>query len=116
MFRRFAFVAAFVALQAGLIVGISGVADAAPALTGHVHCSLAGSGKFNPGLTATGSAGGVKISVTAKVIQCTGATITLGSPPVVHTVTSGILTINDWYFTGTSGSKCSNFEGASPAD
>ena len=116
MFRRFAFVAAFVALQAGLIVGISGVADAAPALTGHVHCSLVGSGKFNPGLTATGSAGGVKISVTAKVIQCTGATITLGSPPVVHTVTSGILTINDWYFTGTSGSKCSNFEGASPAD
>ena len=57
-----------------------------------------------------------KFFVTAKVFACSGASITLGSPPVVHNVTSGVLKINDWYFTGTSGSKCSNFEGAAPAD
>ncbi len=31
-------------------------------------------------------------------------------------MTSGILKINDWYFTGTTASKCSNFEGAAPLD
>jgi hypothetical protein len=114
MFRKFALMAAFLGLQAGLLFGISGVASASPHLSGNVTCSTSGGGTLNPGLTSTGSGSGVKITYTGKVFGCAGGSITIGS--VVHTVVSGIMKVNDWYFTGTAANSCSSFEGSSPVD
>jgi hypothetical protein len=115
MIRRLAVVSAFVVLQAGFLFGVSGDASASPVLVGHVSCStFTGAGKFSPGLTTAGSAGGVKITVKGKIFGCTGGSITIGS--TTYTVTGGSATINDWYFTGTTGSKCANFQGAVPLD
>jgi hypothetical protein len=115
MIRRLAVVSAFVVLQAGVLFGVSGEASAAPVLVGHVTCSIfKGTGKFSPGLTTAGSAGGVKITAKGKFAGCTGGSITISS--VTHTVTGGSATINDWYFTGTTASKCADFQGAVPVD
>jgi hypothetical protein len=81
MIRKLAGVSAFVVLQAGLVVGIGGTAEALPVLgPGHVSCStFAGAGKINPKITPTGSAGGMKISFKGKAFGCTGYSVTISS-------------------------------------
>jgi hypothetical protein len=114
MFRRCAIVLAFVVLQAGFVAGISGVADATPALTGHVSCtSFAGTGKFGPGLTATGTSTVVKITFKGILSGCTLGSIAING--AIHHVTGGKVK-GAGYFTGTAASKCANFQGAIPAD
>jgi hypothetical protein len=115
MFRRCAMVLAFVVLQAGIVVGISGVADATPALVGHVNCTgFSGTGKFGPGLVVTGSSTAVKITFKGILTGCTGGSIAAGG--AIHTVTGGKVK-GSGYFTGTAANTCSpNFQGAIPLD
>jgi len=81
-----------------------------------VLCSaFNGHGTFSPALTPLGSVGGVKITFAGKLTSCAGSS-TIGPPPGTPvTVTHGKVT-GSGFFTGTFGSKCSNFEGAIPAD
>jgi hypothetical protein len=114
MMRKLAAGSAFVVLQAGLAFGISGVAEAMPALgPGHVSCSFAGSGKINPKITPAGSNGGMKVSFDGKAFGCTGYSIVIGT--TTYTVTAASVK-GSGYFTGVTGSKCANFEGAIPVD
>jgi len=114
MFRKLATVLAVVVFEAGLVVALSGVASATPALTGNVSCSsFAGTGTFGPKLTVVGSAGGVKITYKGTLSACTGGSISIGG--AIHTVTGGRVK-GSGYFTGITGSKCANFQGAIPAD
>jgi hypothetical protein len=114
MLKKMVVIAAVLAAQGGIVVGLSGVADAAPALTGHVTCTtFAGSGTLHPALTATGSAGGVKITFTGKLAGCSGASI--GGGGAIHTVSGGAVK-GSGSFNGTSASACGNFEGVLPAD
>jgi len=114
MFRKLAVVSAVVALEVGLVVGLSGVASAAPALSGNVSCaSFVGTGTFGPGLTVAGSPGGVKITYKGTLSGCTGGSINYAG--AIHTVTGGRVK-GSGYFTGVTGSKCANFQGAIPVD
>jgi hypothetical protein len=115
MFRRCAIVLAFVVLQAGFVAGISGVADAMPALTGHVSCTgFSGTGKFGPGLIATGTSTAVKITFKGILTGCTGGSIAAGG--AIHTVTGGKVK-GAGYFTGAAANSCTpNFQGAVPLD
>jgi hypothetical protein len=115
MMRTLAVVSAFVVLQAGLVVGIGGTAEAVTILgPGHVNCStFTGAGKINPKITPAGSNGGMKISFKGKAFGCTGYSITIGG--TTYTVVSASVK-GSGYFSGTTGSKCSNFEGAVPVD
>ncbi|HXQ61106.1 MAG TPA: hypothetical protein VN796_02160 [Acidimicrobiales bacterium] len=114
MSRKLATVIAIVVCQVGFIVGVSGVAAAAPALSGNVTCSsFVGTGTFGPKLTLVGSPGGVKITYKGTLSACTGGSINFGG--AIHTVTGGRVKASG-YFTGVTGSKCANFQGAIPAD
>lgn len=114
MLRRLSLVMAPLVAAAGIVVGVSGQADATPpALTGNVNCSFAGAGTLHPKLTAAGSAGGVKVTYDGKLFSCAGGSITISS--TTYTVVGGSVKAAG-YFTGVTASKCTNFEGAAPAD
>jgi hypothetical protein len=117
MFRKIACIAAVLSLQAGIVIALGGVADAGPVpLIGNVLCSsFVGHGKFNPGLTSSGSPGGVKITFSGKLTGCAGSPKLPTGAPV--TIKKGIVTAGSGgFFTGATASKCGLFEGAAPAD
>src|SRR5580698_5118735 len=118
MIRRVVCVGALVAASTNLVVLLSsaGVAGAAPPpATGTAICKIAsGSGTLSPGLTPTGTPGGVKIQFSATMVvggSCGGS---VTSPSGV-TVNGGTLQGKGFYnpvpSTG-NGSSCANFAGS----
>lgn len=108
--RKVPAILAVVVVQAGLLVGLSGVAWALPPLSGTVTCNpFAGSGHFNHQIKSTGTASGLMIHYTGTLSGCNG---TFGS----YHVTSGTVTASG-HFTHGGGdvNKCSNFIGPYPA-
>ncbi|HXQ76269.1 MAG TPA: hypothetical protein VN791_07210 [Acidimicrobiales bacterium] len=111
MLRKVILSAGVVALCAGLLVVVSAVpASAAPPATGTVLCgvTIGGGGAVHPGLTTAGSAGGVKISFSAKL--STGNCSSHVTSPSGVVVTGGHLTGSGSYGTNV-GSSCANFDG-----
>lgn len=114
IFRKPAAVLAVVLVEVGLVVGLSGVAGATPALSGHVTCSsFVGKGTFGPKLTLAGSPGAVKITFKGKLSGCTGGSIHYAG--AIHTVTGGKVS-GSGFFNGAAASKCANFQGVVPID
>jgi hypothetical protein len=117
MIRRVAAVAALVATSG--LVGVlssSSVASAVPPpATGTAICKIAsGSGTLSPGLTSTGSPGGVKIQFTATMVVGGSCGGTVTSPSGV-TVTGGTLKGHGYYNpvpSTANGSSCANFAGS----
>ncbi len=116
MVRKAAIVGVAVLVQAGLLIGVAGQAWAVPPrLIGTTNCSsFAGSGLFAPKLTTAGSSTGMKIRFTGTLSGCVGLNRRNGVGPAV-TITSGAVT-GIGSFSGAPPSKCTNFEGAAPAD
>jgi hypothetical protein len=106
--RRLSAILAIIVLEAGLVVGLSGVAYAQTALAGTVTCSpFSGSGHFNHSITTTGTASSMRIHYTGTLSGCVG---TFG----VYSITSGTVTATG-HFIGSDVNRCSNFEGPYPS-
>jgi len=112
MTRKLAVITAVLVLQAGVVIGLDGVAGAVPPpLVGTVTCSsFVGTGTLSPSLTVGGGAGGIKITFKGKATGCVGVSTRLLAPV---TVSKGTVT-GSGYFTGTAASKCANFQGLAP--
>jgi hypothetical protein len=117
MIRRMASVGALVAMSS--LVGVlssPNIATAAPPpATGTAICKIAsGSGTLSPGLTASGSPGGVKIQFTATMVVGGSCGGTVTSPSGV-TVVGGTLKGHGYYNpvpSTANGSSCANFAGS----
>jgi hypothetical protein len=106
--RRFSAILAVIVLEAGLVIGLSSVANALAPLAGTVTCNpLAGSGHFSHKIKANGTASSMHIAYSGALSGCVG---TFGS----YSVTGGSVTASG-SFTGTDVNKCSNFEGPYPS-
>ncbi len=110
MVRKVAVVLAVVVVEAGLLVGLSGVAWAGPLLAGTVTCNpFSGAGHFNHQITANGTAAGLTIHYTGTLSGCNG---TFGS----YHVTGGTVQASGHFIHGGGDvNKCTNFEGTYPA-
>jgi hypothetical protein len=110
VFRKVAVVLTVVVVQAGLLVGLSGVAWALPPLSGTVTCNpFAGAGHFNHQIRSNGTASGLTIHYTGTLSGCNG---TFGT----YHVTGGTVTASGTFtHSGGDVNKCANFEGSYPA-
>jgi hypothetical protein len=102
-------------IMGGLFVATQEAAVAAPIATGTAICPVtSGSGTVHPGISATGSIGGVKINYKAVLgnpavgTACSGAVAT----PAGVKVIGGTLTGSGYYNPPSgNGSSCANFRG-----
>jgi hypothetical protein len=115
--RTLAFAAVLTIMLGGLFVATQEAAVAAPIATGTATCPVVGgSGTVNPGLSAPGSPGSVKITYKA-TIGHPGSTILCGgtvTSPTGVLVVGGTVTGSGYYNPPTAaahGSSCVNFDG-----
>jgi hypothetical protein len=118
MIRKGVCIGALVAASTNLVVVLSsaGVAGAIPPpATGTAICKIAsGSGTLSPGLSSTGTPGGVKIQFTATMVVGGSCGGTVTSPSGV-TVVGGTLKGHGFYNpvpSTANGSSCANFAGS----
>ncbi len=115
MIRKLLGIGALVAVSTnlGVVLSTAGVAGAVPPpATGTAICKIAsGSGTLSPGLSSTGSPGGVKIKFTATMVvggSCGGSVTSPSGVTVVGGTVKGKGFYNPVPSTG-NGSSCANF-------
>jgi hypothetical protein len=110
MFRKLLLVAVTAMLPAALLVVIEpGIASAAVVAAGTANCNgLFGGGKINPGLTAAGGNGGMKINFKAAFGPCPNANFTV---PIGDVINGGKIKGSGFYSNNLA-SKCANYFGS----
>lgn len=127
MLRKLLLVLVPVLATGGIVIGLSGTAEAVTTLTGpptgSVTCSnFIGGGKVDPKLTATGistPAAGVKINFKGVASTCSGPSDSVTIGGTTYTVVGAKVTASGYFVppnSTTVTNKCSNFEGAAPTD